>query len=178
MSYQFRDPTPPPKFSIGDYVGEVVLVVIGGLHEAWETLDYGVKPALRCAIVVLTGDSSGSVFDDVLLFGRRALCFPGMGSSDVSVARVVKEGRAIDLIKASDYDKKMAAAWCEANSSQLAALVSETVRSFRENSAGQKSTGDGSRKPAPSPQFTPPAKEEERMPGEVPLPIDEEEPGY
>jgi len=177
MSYQFRDPTPPPKFSIGDYVGEVVLVVIGGLHEAFET-EHGVKPALRCAIVVLTGDSSGSVFDDVLLFGRRALCFPDMGPSDVSVVRVAKEGKAIDLVKATDYDKQMAGAWCEANKAQLAVLTSETVRSFRENSAGQASTGDSSRKPAPSPQFTPPAKEEERMPGEVPLPLDDEEPGY
>jgi hypothetical protein len=161
VSYPLRRPEPPATFSASDYANEVVLVVIGGYHPEIKTRDYGVKPAMRVSIVMLTGRTAGTVYEDVMLFGaKQSSQFRDMQGGDVVLSRIVKNGKAIVFDPGSAYDEQQAGVWIQGNAARLEQLRADAVRNFQEQCQRMREDGTAPPNgymPAASPQFVAPA---------------------
>jgi len=136
MTFTFRDPDPPAQFKPADNAGEVILVIHGGYHPAVPTREYGIKPAARGTVVVLTGKLADTVIEDVVFFGaRQSSQFKNAPGGDVLLCRIVKDGRAINYEPGSAYDRKVAEHWIENNTDELEVLRDAAVRNFAEQCA-------------------------------------------
>lgn len=160
MSYPLRRPDPPATFSTKDFAGEVVLTVIGGYHPEVKTREYGIKPAERVSIVMLTGRTAGTIYEDVMLFGaKQSSQFRDMKAGDVVLCRIVKNGNAVSFEPGSAYDEQQAGAWIDANAGRLEQLRDDTARNFDEQVRRLRDEDDSPpSRPQSSPQFTPPAQ--------------------
>lgn len=155
MSYPLQAPDPPAVFKAADFVGEVVLFVIGGFHEQVPTEKYGVRPAERVTAVVLTGRSAGRAYEDVVLYGQRQSSqFSEKVSGSVVLCRISKSGQAINYDNASPYDYEIANDWIANNGPKLDQLRSDAVASYQRACAELASGGHRSTVQA-SPQFKP-----------------------
>jgi hypothetical protein len=172
MTYPLRRPDPPATFSASDFANEVVLVVVGGYHPEVQTRDYGVKPASRVSIVMLTGRTAGTIYEDVMLFGaKQSSQFRDMAGGDVVLCRIVKSGKAIVFDPGSAYDEQQAGAWVAANAARLEQLRADSVRNFQEQCARLREDGNAppnGHLPAPAPQFVAPATQPPTVDATVP----------
>jgi hypothetical protein len=133
MSYPLRRPEPPATFTIGDFDGQIVLVVIGGYHEQVPTAEYGMRPAERCSVVMLTGPTSGRIYEDVMLFGNKLSSqFSAMEPGDVALCRIIQKGRGTQFAEGNSYDEQMANQWIASNLARVDQLRADTVRKFQE----------------------------------------------
>jgi len=162
---QLRRPAPPSNFTSSEHVGEVCLVVNGGYHPRVSTKEFGVKPAGRVTVVLLTGPRADNVYEDVMLFGGQSSQFRDWGPGEVGAARIVQKGKSVIWGEPSPYDEDMATRWMVANGPRLDQLRADIVRVFRE-----KAVELDAAMPAPTgptqPQWTNP----EARPGDQPLP--------
>lgn len=178
MSYPLQAPDPPSRFRASDCVGEVILVIIGGYHEALATKDYGVKPAERATVVMLTGRAAGSVFEDQIFFGNgQASQFRDKSGGDVTLCRIVKDGKSIVFDRGSAYDEEVANRWITSNRERLDGLRASAVKTFREAVVELAKSAPSGSTPEPSPQFRQPeaTMTSLRQPSE---PATEDETGY
>ena len=132
MTYPLSEPDPPAQFKPADSPGEVILVIHGGHHPSIATESYGIKPGSRGTVVMLTGRQAGMVIDDVVLFGRQSSQFKDKAGGDVVLCRIVKDGKKITYEPGSEYDKKVAQHWIDANGDALEDLRVAAVRNFHE----------------------------------------------
>jgi hypothetical protein len=151
--FPFKQPAPPATFSMGDHIGEVVLAIMGGYHNAVPTKDYGVKPAASLTIVILTGRSAGVVVDDVMLFGKACSQFENAQPGDVVLCKIAKVGRANVFQPGSSYDEQLAQQWI-AQTGRLDELRAKAPQNYTEQikQLAEQARGNGST----SPQFVPP----------------------
>ena len=154
MTFELRQPEPVVRFDAADNAGEVVLVIIGGHHPQFRTA-YGVKPASRVTVVMLTGRHAGTVFDDVMFFGDQSSQFRDMPGGDVALSRIVARGKGITYEPGSAYDGQLAAKWISDNPTLLDELRGDAVRNFREQSSRVAERLAGGGPVASSPQFQP-----------------------
>lgn len=152
MSVSFRNPDPPASFKALDNIGEVVLVIVGGYHEAIETKDYGTRPAVRATVVMLTGDRAGTAFEDVMMFGEKlASQFREVPGGDICLCRILQSGKSVEYGKASTYDAEMAGRWVTDNADKVRRLQESAVRNFHENSARLKEPNRSQSRPTSDP---------------------------
>jgi hypothetical protein len=157
MSMPWSRPDPPATFSIGDHAGEVVIVIVGGYHEAVSTRSFGEKPAARVSVVLLTGRNAGSIFEDVMFFGQKlASQFRTAPPGHVVLGRVTKVDKSVTIEPGSTYDEQTGMAWMNAFPGKLDALRAEAVRNFAEQAREMANKPNGGGNVAPSQQFVPP----------------------
>jgi len=168
MSYEFGNPAPPRSFKAVEYGGDVVIVIKGGVHEAVKTADYGVKPATRVTVIVLTGRDAGEVFEDVLLWSKQHETFRDEPQGKAVLCRIVAAGRGAAFDKASDYDRKVAGAWIDENRPLFDKLLNETVGNFHDRDRDMASSPGRSDSTPTARQYAPGAA----------TPVTEDEPGY
>ena len=171
--YNFGQPLPKTSVKISDYAGDVAIIILGGIHEVWQT-DFGSKPAARVTAVILTGQAAGTVLEDCILYAQTSQVrdmHPGMAK----LTRIVEDGKSWKFAEYGAYDNGVAQAWIGSNRQTFDALCSGAVRNFHEKQAAydrgeiggktqQPPSGNGGRPnlpnnaPAPpaSPQFAPP----------------------
>jgi len=181
MSYPLRNPDPVANFKAKDFIGDVVIYVHGGYHEAIHTEQYGSKPAVRGTMISLTGRTAGTIYEDVVLWPKQCSQFRDFGPGEVGVSRIVQSGRATVFDVPSGYDIDMAQKWISDNHQRLETLKHDAVRNFHEQSENLAKDSGRSSGPEPrtSPQFRPAqtdaTRESLRNPSE---PASEEETGY
>jgi hypothetical protein len=59
-----------PEFDPKEHVGQLAFAMVGGLATNIATA-YGVRDAVRCTFVILTGPSAGREYDNCLMFGSK-----------------------------------------------------------------------------------------------------------
>jgi len=182
MTFPLDNPDPPATFKVSDFAGEVVLIVIGGYHEGIATQNYGVKPAERVSIVMLTGRTAGKIYEDVVLFGQKqASQFQEKTPGAVIVSRIVKNGQSVTFESGSDYDRDLAQRWIAQSGQRLSQLQNDTVRNFHEQArqlGTQSSYAPSGPTPEPAPAWDPnkvtaaPTGGNGPLPGDQPLPLE------
>lgn len=161
MSYEFGNPAPPRNFKAADYLNEVVIVIKGGVHEAIKTQDYGVKPATRVTVVMLTGRDAGEVFEDALLWSKQHDTFRDEPAGKATLCRILPQGRGAIFDVASSYDRKMASEWIEENKTLFEKLLAEAVGNFNDR---EREMAESSSRRDDTPrarQFSPSTQDEE-----------------
>jgi len=176
MSYEFGNPAPPRSFKAVEYLGDVVIVIKGGVHDAIKTQDFGVKPATRVTVIVLTGRDAGEVFEDVLLWSKQHETFRDEPQGKAVVCRIMAAGRGASFDVVSDYDRKQATAWVEDNRALFDKLLAETVGNFRDKDQEMAESSRRSDSTPTARQYTPDATR--RSLTDPSAPAAEEEAGY
>jgi hypothetical protein len=128
MTDQFNDPgaTSGDSLPLADLLGNLLMFTVDRESDPIET-KHGVATAIKCAVVVLDGDSQGTTYDDVLIFpkvlknqlkdsagGGKVLGRLGQGAN-------VKGNPPWLLETATDADKDLARQWISAKAQPVAA---------------------------------------------------------
>jgi hypothetical protein len=118
---------------MADYVGELLLFALGGVHETFK-IGENTVPAARCNAVVLSGPQQGREWTDALLFAIIALDqFRAEQSGSVLLGRVrARRGannRDMYYIDndVTAYDDQIAQSWNAAYPGKLAQLAQQAV---------------------------------------------------
>lgn len=156
VEWQIDDPAEVNTKRINDYVGEVLIIIMGGFHPVWIT-EFS-KQAARVAAVVLSGPDAGTVLEDQLLFGQQSKYVEHLRPGAVCAVRIALDGKAIKLLPTGDYDKGMVRAWLSHNEDFALNLARETITAFDLARNDDRTKGVAPAKAVnASPQFTPPA---------------------
>lgn len=130
MSAPWGTPPPPDRFSLKDYIGRPVFIVIGGFHPTLKTTN-GDSSAIRCTVVSLVGIDAGQVYEDVLIFNTRVVGrFKASPQGFIALTRVTASGQAVDTEDPQGYDENAARMWWEANPGVMPQLVERAVGNF------------------------------------------------
>ena len=171
MNYPLRKPDPPAVYDGLQHAGEVCLWVHGGFHPQVTTKEYGVQPAVRGTILMLSGRSTGVAFDNVMLWRKSAGQFADMDGGEVALCRIAKtsNGKGVVYEPGAGFDEQMAQQWIAGNGPRLEQLRTDAVRVYREE-CERPENGPA----APARQSTPPLDGgTKRLDKDQPLPLDE-----
>jgi hypothetical protein len=127
---------PPPatnEFDLINLAGELAFFVVGGCHPAQNTR-FGVKPVIRCAVVILTGPEAGKEYVDVLVFNSRVVRRLRGVPGEVVLGRISIDAtgtnRAVELEDPSPQDEQAAQGWHNYYPNRLAELTKLTYDAF------------------------------------------------
>lgn len=134
MSYPLRKPDPPAVYDALQYAGECCLWIHGGFHPQVTTKEYGVQPAVRGTVLMLTGRTAGTAYDNVMLWRKSAGQFSAMDSGDVALCRITKtsNGKGVTYEPGAGFDEQMAQQWIAANGPRLEQLRADAQRTYKE----------------------------------------------
>jgi len=147
---------PSSMFSLGTYVGNLLLITIGGCHNNWKVGQEWV-PAIRAAAVVLDGPEAGKEWPDALMFATIVVDQFRNDPGGIVLGRVcAKPGRGNNAMywidaQISPADDALARSWDAAYPGRLAQLQQLTVANFM----SEESKLNGGH-PAPQSQAAPP----------------------
>lgn len=145
---------PASNFSLGNYVGQLLLVCVGGTHENWP-IGNETAPAVRGNVVVV---ESGEEWLDVLMFAVKVVAQFRGETGNVVLGRVVAErGRGSNEMysidpKVSPTDEQWAHYWHSQHPNRLAELQHLAAVTFQAEEARRT----GGHSPAPQSQAAPP----------------------
>jgi hypothetical protein len=158
--------TPSSQFSLGNYVGNLLLVAVGGCHENWP-LNNNTIPAVRANVVVLDGPEAGKEWLDALMFAVMVVDQFRHEAGSVVLGRVVaKRGRGNNDMywinpEVTPQDDQWARAWDAAYPGRLAQLVQIAQSAFAVEEAklgsGYAPQSQTAPPPPPPPPSAPPA---------------------
>jgi hypothetical protein len=171
MSYPLRQPDPPAVYDALTFAGEVCLWIHGGFHPQVTTKEYGVQPAVRGTVLMLSGRTAGTAYDNVMVWRKGAAQFSAMDGGDVALCRIVKtgNGKGVTYEPGAGFDDAMAQQWIAANGDRLEQLRRDAVATYREE---LKRPENGP--PPPPRQSTPPLDGGTKpLDADVPLPVEE-----
>ena len=171
MSYPLRQPDPPAVYDALSHAGEVCLWIHGGFHPQVKTNEYGVQPAVRGTVLMLSGRSTGVAFDNVMVWRKGAGQFSAMDGGDVALCRIQKtsNGKGVTYEPGAGFDEAMAQQWIAANGPRLEQLRADAVRTYKEE-CQRPENGP----PPPARQATAPLDGGTKpLPQDQPLPVDE-----
>jgi hypothetical protein len=126
-------------FSLSDYVDNLAIFAIGG-YETGVWTEFGDKSAVRCAVIILTGEAAGLVVNDALIFNTKVVSRLKGSVGQVLVAGVVwGQGKGanapLDLVEVGPEEYAMADAWEQAHPGQLDQLLSSTISEHEQQAA-------------------------------------------
>ena len=171
--YNFAQPLAKTSIKLSDYTGDVAIIILGGIHEVWQT-DFGSRPAARVTAIILTGQGAGTVLEDCLLYAQTSQV-RDVQPGQAKLARVVEDGKSWKFAEYGSYDNQIAQAWLASNRQTFDQLCSGAVRNFHDKQAAYERGEIGGRTqqnastsnnrplpnnapaPPPSPQYVPPA---------------------
>ena len=126
-------------FSLSDYVDQLAIFAIGG-YETGVWTEFGDKSAVRCGVVILTGDAAGLVVGDALIFNTKVVSRLKGSIGQVLVAGVVwGQGKGanapLDLVEVGPQEYAMADAWEDAHPGALDQLLNSTIAEHEQQAA-------------------------------------------
>lgn len=165
--------TPSSQFSLGNYVGNLMLVAVGGCHEGWQ-LNQNTVPAVRANVVILDGPDAGKEWLDALMFAVMVVDQFRHEAGNVVLGRVVaKRGRGNNDMywinpEVTAQDDQWAQAWNAAYPNRLAQLVQIAQSAYAVEEAklngGHAPQSQSSPPPPPPPPAAPPAYAQQAAP--------------
>lgn len=134
----FEGGLPPNEFDLKALVGCTILVAVGGCHPDMSTR-YGIKPAVRAAVVVLNGPDAGKEHIDVLIFNSRVVRVLRSLAGKARVAHVdidnTTTNPAVVLQDTSADEFELARKWYMEHPERTDDLVQVMVATFNANVA-------------------------------------------
>jgi hypothetical protein len=118
MTDQFNDPgaTSGDSLPLADLLGNLLMFTVDRESDPIET-KHGTATAIKCAVVVLDGDSQGTTYDDVLIFPKvlknqlKDSAGGGMVLGRLGQGANVKGNPPWELATANAADKDLARQW-------------------------------------------------------------------
>ena len=153
---------------MADYVGELLLVCLGGVHESFK-LGENTVPAARVNAVVLSGPQAGRIWTDALMFAVIALDqlrAEQPGNVILGRIRARRGGNNRDMYfidsDITTYDNQIAQGWNNAYPGQLQQLQQQAVLLFQAEEtklggAPAQAQSQAAPPPPPPPPNGPPA---------------------
>lgn len=155
---------PSSQFSLANYVGELLLVCIGGVHEQWRLNSGDIIPAVRANVVVLSGPDAGREWLDSLMFAVIVVDQARNDAGGIVLARVcAKRGRGNNDMywldsNVTPADDQLARSWDTAYPGRLTTLQQLAVSAFNNEefkSNGGRPPGQQQAAPPPPPPPAP-----------------------
>jgi len=124
---------PSNQLDLKSLAGELVFFCVGGCHAAQDTR-FGVKPVVRAAVVILTGERAGEEITDALVFNTRPVRRLRGVAGQVVLTRIIvdpsAQNGAVDFDDADETDEALATTWTDAFPDRLDALIKLAEEAF------------------------------------------------
>lgn len=159
MNQPWKNPPPATnEFDLINLAGNLAFFVVGGCHPAQNTR-FGVKPVIRCAVIILSGPEAGKEYVDVLVFNSRVVRRLRGVPGDVVLSRIAVDptgvNRAVELEDPLPEDEAIASGWHSYYPNRLAELTKMMLDAFAAEEHRQAQQAQSGTPVAPFPRQAP-----------------------